>query len=90
MEKTGETISQSENRDKHLLFTNQRSAREAIKCQDGDPKMVVGYGASVYEEHDLASSILGEYEPNERICVEEQVLGWRKTPFGWLEDKNIF
>jgi hypothetical protein len=89
-EKAKETISQSENRDKHLLFSNQRSAREAIKCKDGNPKMVIGYGATVYAEPDLASSVLGKYEPNERICVEEQVLEWRKTPFGWLEYKNIF
>ena len=89
-EKTGGTMSQPKNRDKYLLFFNQRSAREAVKCKDGDPKMVTGYGASIYQRPDLASSILGKYEPNERICVEGKILGWRKTPFGWLEGKNIF
>ena len=78
------------NRDKHLLFLNQRSAREAVKCQDGDPKMVIGYGASVYARPDLESSILGKYEPNERVCVTSQTLGWKMTLFGWLEEKSIF
>ena len=78
------------NRDKHLLFLNQRSAREAVKCQDGNPKMVIGYGASVYERPDLESSILGKYEPNERVCVTSQTLGWKMTLFGWLEEKSIF
>lgn len=78
------------NGDKHLSFSSKRSAREAVKCQDGNPKMVIGYGASVYERPDLESSILGKYEPNERVCVTSQTLGWKMTLFGWLEEKSIF
>ena len=78
------------NGDKHVLFPRERSAREAVKCEDSNQKMVAGFGASVYERPDLESSFLGKYEPNERVCVKSQTLGWRLTPFGWLEEKSIF
>jgi hypothetical protein len=71
----------------HTLFPRQRSAREALPCED--IAMVAGYNASVYERPSLESNYLGRYEPNERICAKNQAMDWRITSFGWLEEKNI-
>jgi hypothetical protein len=77
--------------DVFFVFLGSKALRKNIKfkCLNGEWKVVLGDKAFVYNLPDSSSDVLGRYDPEERICIKAQTMGWGKTPFGWLEKKHF-